>query len=234
MPGLVVLIVVVVVALVAVGAYYAYQKEKQRREALALLANRLGWRYSPRRFSGANDRFRHFSAFQQGHTRFAYNLLMGRFRCDPGGDAIALPATAGDYHYQITTSTGKSTTTHTYQFSFLLLRLPDGVARDLEIRAEHLGDKLMGGLGFDDIDFESAEFSNKFFVKGPDKRFAYDLVHPKMMEFLLGSKPRSIAIRGGYLLLTDGVRRWKPQGFESQLSWLRQFLAHWPRHLELV
>ena len=48
-------------------------------------------------------------------------------------------------------------------------------------------DKITEFAGFNDIDFESAEFSRKFYVKSPDKRWAYDVIHPRMMEFLLAS-----------------------------------------------
>jgi hypothetical protein len=36
-----------------------------------------------------------------------------------------------------------------------------------------------------DINFESAEFSRRFYVKAPNKRWAYDVIHQRTMEFLL-------------------------------------------------
>ena len=62
----------------------------------------------------------------------------------------------------------------------------------LFIRPENFFDKLTEFIGFNDIDFESAEFSKKFYVKSPDKKWAYDIIHPRMMEFLLASPMFSI------------------------------------------
>ncbi len=36
-----------------------------------------------------------------------------------------------------------------------------------------------------DIDFESAKFSKRYFVRADDKQFAYEVITPQMMEFLL-------------------------------------------------
>ena len=40
-------------------------------------------------------------------------------------------------------------------------------------------------FGYQDIKFESAEFSKTFCVRSPDKKFAYDVCNAKMMEYLL-------------------------------------------------
>ena len=59
---------------------------------------------------------------------------------------------------------------------------------DLLIRPEGFFDKVAGAFGFDDIDFESEEFSRAFFVKSSDKRFAYDVLHPRMLELLMAER----------------------------------------------
>ena len=64
------------------------------------------------------------------------------------------------------------------QMTSVLLR--EGVGK-----IKTLLDKVSEFVGFDDIDFESAEFSRKFYVKSHDKRWAYDIIHPLMMEYLL-------------------------------------------------
>lgn len=86
-------------------------------------------------------------------------------------------------------------------------------------------------FGFDDIDFESVEFSRKFFVKSPDKRFAYDVIHPAMMEFLLASDPPSLDVEQNRCCLFDGMRTWSPEQFRSTLAWARQFFEFWPEHV---
>jgi hypothetical protein len=133
----------------------------------------------------------------------------------------------GDYRY--TVQSGKHSTT--YRFSFILLRLPWTSVPDVTIRPEHIGDKIMGAVGFDDIDFESEEFSRKFMVKSPDKRFAYDVVHTRMMEYFLEVQGPSVEILQGECLLMAGIRTWTPDDFRARLSWGQRFLELWPEHL---
>ena len=182
LEGLGILIVPVVVAVVVAAIVYASKAAKNRREALAALASELGWRFDPARDTHHDDEYSHFGVFRQGHSRAAFNTLIGRLEIA----GHPYEAKMGDFTYKVTQSTGKSTTTHTYHFSYAILHLPYVGVPDLLIRREGFFDKIAAAIGFDDIDFESAEFSRKFLVKSPDKRFAYDIIHQRMMEFLLG------------------------------------------------
>ncbi|MHC4768301.1 MAG: hypothetical protein ACYTEI_06280 [Planctomycetota bacterium] len=227
MNGLLFILVPIAIALVAGMVYMGWLAEKKRREALAAMAARLGWRFDPRRDRDHDDEYAHFEIFRRGHSRAAFNTLTGE--AEIGGRRF--PAKAGDFMYKITTSTGKSTHTKTYRFSYLILHLPYAGVPDLLIRREGVLDKIAGAFGFDDIDFESAEFSRRFCVKSPDKRFAYDVVDPRMIEFLLAGNPGAIDIEYGRCCLSDGRRRWEPQDFEANLAWIGQFFDHWPQHV---
>ncbi len=141
------------------------------------------------------------------------------------------PVRMGDFVYKVTRRSGKTTTTHTYRFSYLIVHLPFGRVPDLLIRREGVFDKIAGAFGFDDIDFESSEFSRKFHIKSPDKRFAYDVCHPRMMEYLLQTSPPAIDIENGRCCISDGSRRWEPPQFKATLSWVRTFFDHWPEHV---
>jgi hypothetical protein len=101
----------------------------------------------------------------------------------------------------------------------------------LFIRRENLFDKVAGFLGFDDIDFESAEFSDRFIVKSRDKRFAYDVLHPRMMEFLLDGAPPTVEFRHGQCCLNFGEKCWSPAEFAGVFAWAGQFYALWPQHV---
>jgi len=125
----------------------------------------------------------------------------------------------------------ESTSTTTYQFSYLIVHLPFASLPDLLIRPEGMSDKLAGAFGFDDIDFESAEFSRRFYVRSSDKRFSYDVVHPRMMEFLLTTRPPCVDIENGRCCLSDGEQRWGPIEFRVKLAWLERFYSYWPQHL---
>jgi hypothetical protein len=100
----------------------------------------------------------------------------------------------------------------------------------LSIRAEGIFDKLAGVLGFSDINFESAEFSRRFHVKCEIERFAYDVIDPRMMEFLLAAQPLPIQIEQNLCCIsTNG--RWKPEQFEQQVQFAKDFFSHWPPHV---
>jgi len=86
-------------------------------------------------------------------------------------------------------------------------------------------------MGFDDIDFESEEFSRTFWVKCEDERFAYDVIHPGMMEFLLKGPTPQIEIARDVCLILEGRRRWDPDTFEGAPGWFQAFLERWPEHL---
>lgn len=227
MDGLPILLVVVVVAIAIAAIVLAAMAAKKRREDLANLAQRLGWRFSPDKDHDHDDEYAHFEVFRRGHSRYAYNTLTGDLEL--GGHRFA--AKCGDFRYLVTSSNGKSTTTTTYRFSYLILHLPYRTVPDLLIRPEGLFDKLAGVFGFDDIDFESHEFSRKFHVKCADRRFAYDVVHPRMMEFLLEHGDRAIDIEKRRCCLSDGRRCWSPEQFEGELRFLERFFGLWPRHV---
>jgi hypothetical protein len=221
------LLFIVGAIVVALFVYFEYQRQKRRREALAALAREMGWQFSAAKDHDHDDEFAHFEIFRRGHSRYAYNTLSGSVEVD-GHD---YPVKMGDFRYQVTTSNGKTTSTTTYRFSYAILGLPFANVPELLIRPEGMFDQLKGMLGFDDIDFESAEFSRRFFVKSSDKRFAYDVIDPRMMEFLLESNPPTVDIEHARICLCDGSRQWTADEFKSQLRWVREFFDHWPDHV---
>lgn len=225
-PGLFIpLLIVFAVAAIAMGVY-AMAQERKRREALAALASSLGLTFDPGGDHSHDNRYP-FSCFTRGHSRKAYNTLEGRLTLA----GRSFPCRCGDYLYKITSSNGKSTSTRTYRFSYLLLGVPFRGVKNLSIRSETWFDKVKGALGFDDIDFESEEFSRKFHVQSSDRRFAYAVVHPRMMEFLLAHPGPPLEITGGIACLTNGSTRWSPEQFKGTLGWAAGFFEQWPAHV---
>jgi hypothetical protein len=215
-------------ALVVWAAWYAHQQSVRRQEELRALAARLGWQYDPGKDSAHDDRYGHFPAFTQGGSRYAYNTLRGPLVV--GGQTW--PAQMGDYHYTTTSSNGKQTTTQTHRFSYLIVETTHLGAPELTIRGEHLFHKIGSFFGFDDIDFESAQFSDRFHVKSSDKRFAYDVLHPRMMEFLLAGKPPVIDFRHGQCCFFRTGKVWTAAQFANVLPWTQEFFDLWPKHLD--
>ena len=202
------LVVLVVVALVLVAIYLGHQAAKKRCEAMAALAADLGWSFSPEKDTRHDDEYAHFEI-----------------------DGRSFSAKAGDFRYKITSSNGKTTTTRTHRFSYRILHLPFSGLPDLLIRPEGGFDKMAGAFGFDDIGFESAEFSRRFYVKSPDRRFAYDVVSPRMIEFLLRRPGPVIDLERDRCCLSEGRRRWEPDQLKSQLRFASTFFERWPDHV---
>jgi hypothetical protein len=223
--ALVILLFIAFAAVAIVVSVLAYQQQQRRIEALRAMAQARGWSFDPERREPEPEH-QQFACFRQGHSRAAYNTIEGAAPID----SRPYPIKMGDYTYKVTSSNGKTTTTRTYNFSYLILRLPFAGVPSLLIRREGILDKIAGALGFDDIDFESEEFSRRFCVKSSDKKFAYDVIHPQMIEFLMQSDPPPIEIVSGLICLASG-NRWEPPEFESRLAWLEKFFDLWPDYL---
>ncbi len=222
-----VLFLVAVVLLIGAGIYFSYLAAKKRREEMQALAQDLGWRFFPDRDSSHDEEYSHFEIFRRGHGRVAFNTLSGNLEIDDRH----YRAKAGDFRYKVTSGSGKTRSTSTYTFSYLILHLPFRRTPDLLIRPEGIFDKIAGAFGFDDIDFESEEFSRRFHVKSNDRRFAYDVLHPRMMDFLLDVRAPMIDIERGRCCLSNGSTRWRPDDFKSSIRFLREFFDRWPDHL---
>ena len=221
-----VLSIVLFVLLVGVMAYFGHLQEKKRREELAALAERLGFRFDPNNDSSHDDEYAQFEIFRRGHSRVAKNTLTSTVELFERSCRLVM----GDFRYKITSGSGKNRRTTTYNFSYLIVH-PPWQTPPLLIRPEGVWDKLKGAFGFDDIDFESDEFSRKFYVQSSDRKFAYDVLHARMMEFLLQNSPPMIDIEDGALCLSGGRRRWEPDRFEGAIDLVRRFCELWPRHL---
>jgi hypothetical protein len=192
---------ILVIVLVIVGAVaamvFAHHAARKRRDALAALAARLGLSFfeEPDRLLAKNLNF--LRKLDDGSNRYAYNRMNGNFQ----GHEVA----AFDFHYETYSHTNKGARqTHHHYFSVLILMLPRAFP-ELLITPEGIFSKLAQALGYGDIDFESAEFSRAFCVRSRDKKFAYDVCHPRMMEYLLAHRYLAMEIEGKVLALAfDG------------------------------
>jgi len=214
-----------IAAAVIGGMIWSWYAAKRRREELAALAPRLGLAYSADDCCGIVRRFQGFQALDQGHSRRAYNLLYGELA---GREAYAF-----DYNYKTTQTYTNKSGTHTREVDHYLSAAVIGCDcrfPGLFIRPERFLDKLAGLVGFEDIDFESHEFSKRFYVKSPDRKFAYDVIHPQMMEFLLRCQGWSLEVSGSALIIWTGST-WKPPDFAAGLQVLGGFLDRVPHFL---
>jgi hypothetical protein len=190
--ALIPVVFVAVFVIVVIGAIYSAIAARKRREGLLGLAQRLNLNFAPEPDYGLAERFGFLKKLAQGDNRYACNALSGTYQND---DVLAF-----DYHYQVTTHDKNGSHTTHYRFSFFILQMPVSFP-DLTIRRENFLSKIAEVFGYQDIKFESAEFSKTFNVRSPDKKFAYDVCNAKMMEYLLANRDLSVEIENQALAL---------------------------------
>lgn len=235
-PIAMILIAIVTAAVIALAVWAAIEAEKRRKQRIAdmqAFAHRHGLRFEPGRDTTHDDEYAHFELFRRGFDRAAYNTISGEIELR---DTRAY-CKAGDFTYKTretytTTDSKGRTRTRTrivkHHFSYFILELPYRRMPDLLIRREGFFDKIAAAFGKNDIDFESAEFSRKYYVRCEDRKFAYDIIHPRMIEYLLETEPGLVDIENARICLTDGGSVWDIHRFPSALDWTRSFLEHWP------
>ncbi|MBX3738625.1 MAG: hypothetical protein KF715_18165 [Candidatus Didemnitutus sp.] len=215
--ALVVLIVLVVIGLIVLGRWVA----RQRTKAMAALAARLGLGFRADEDPENAARLEFLDKLDQGSNRYLFNCLDGVYQ----GERVM----AFDYHYETYSHSKGGRQTHHHYFTVVMLVLPRSFP-ELLISPEGLLSKLAQAVGYEDIDFESAEFSRAFCVRSPDKKFAYDVCHGLMMEYLLRHRDLSIELEGNVLaLLFDS--RLEPDEIERRLGELLEIRRLLPEYL---
>ncbi len=220
-PTGILLLFLFVLAIGVAAMILHFVREKKRREELQELARQEGWGFIEKDRDDRPERYNHYTPFGKGHTRYAYNIM--------NGEQAGAPFEVFDYHYAVTTHTGKSSSTTHYYHKVCVLRMPIAAA-SLSIQKEHIGHKLMGAVGAEDINFESDEFSRKYWVKSDDRRFAYDVIHTGMMEFLL-KHPGWHWQWQGHTLLVHKKGKLGPATAKRMLKTASGFRDLLPRHL---
>lgn len=208
------LAILIAVAIMAVNAYLA----QKRRDMWADLAMRYGFEYYASDPFDIPTKYR-FGLFQQGRGRKAFNCLKGRY----GQVSVLL------FDYQYTTGSGKNQQRHSLS----------GLIADLNISGPHLAirpesflDHLAGLLGFEDITFESSEFNRAFHVKCDNKKFAYDICHAAMMEFLLQQRGMAWELAGCHLLAYSySERSFSPEDVAAYLDAALGFTQRIPEYV---
>lgn len=183
----------VAVAAVAVAAVF----EARRRRELEAFARRLGLAFAP---GGGGDfgadfdvDYHGYHPFGVGRSRRSSNLVYGS-RNGVGWRMF-------DYRY--TTGSGKRRRTH--RFGVVAAEVGLSFPR-MTMRPEGVFDKIASLAGFDDINFESEAFSRRYHVRCADRARCYDLIHPRMMEYLLSLPAAHWQFGPGRVLIVKGGR----------------------------
>lgn len=151
--------------------------------------------------------------FNAGSSRKAYFGYYGHF------DGLPVQG----FEYQYSTGSGKNRTTHNYHVDVLRL---NGRFPGLELSRESWASRTFTN----DIEFENAQFNREWRVKCGSARFAYDVVHPRVMAWLMSNQiPQFSQLwfeNGCLLVATSGSRR--TEHVDSYLRMLTTFASHLP------
>lgn len=182
------LVVIVVLAVVAVTVL-RFQAAKKRREAFAVWAAKRGWIYSESDDSYA-DRF-DGTPFGTGNRRRAQNVVVGQLS---GRQVVAF-----DYLYETDAADSKGRRTTKHRYGIVAIALP-ALVPTLQVSQEGIAGTVVRAVGVKDIELENEDFNREFKVKGDDRKFASDVLHPQMMAFLMQSKGPAWRMSGGDLV----------------------------------
>ncbi|HTI98194.1 MAG TPA: DUF3137 domain-containing protein [Dongiaceae bacterium] len=208
----------VIIVVTVLGAFADYK----RREALQALAARLGLSFSADRDDDLAAEYGFLDQWAHGSNSYAFNVLSGRY-ADQSVRVF-------DYHYEsYTTSSKDSRQNQHHDLSFFVLTLPQDFP-ELKISREGWFSKVAQAFGYADIDFESAEFSRAFCVRSPDKKFAYDICNPQMMEYLLANRDLNIEIEHQALALSFSGKM-DVETIEPNLQRLLEIRRRFPEYL---
>jgi hypothetical protein len=200
-PTLFIFVIIPVIAIIAILSHMANVK---RREAMLALAHQLGLHFDQQKNRELARRYQFLDKLRAGRDRYAFNILSGSYQ---GHEVLIF-----DYHYK----TGSGKDTHHHYLSFFILTLTAAFP-ELIIGPEGFFSKIAQAVGYDDIDFESHEFSRKFCVRSKDKKFAYDVCNAKMIEYLLANTDLTMELELNVLAISFR-RRLKPEQIEPNLQ----------------
>ena len=161
-----------------------------------------------------------FDCLQNGDYCYSYNVTEGT-----SGNR---PFRAFDYCYRCESDSsergsfllvlwlmGRDRTDHHFSAVVIEAGIP---LKPLSIRPEGFFNKIAEFVGLEDIDFESAEFSQRFRVRSPDRRWAYDVVHQKTMELMLAHPGFLVDFCGSQVMAYYHDRVFSLGDFESALK----------------
>jgi len=214
----VVIFIVFVAAMIVLGVHQA----AKRRKALSTWANAHELSFDADKNFSFDKRFEAFDCLCKGSDRYGHNIMRG--------DWHGRQMEAFDYHYETSSTNskgGSSTTDHHFSAVILASEMP---LKPLFIRPEGFFDKITEFFGYDDIDFESAEFSRTFYVKAPEKRWAYDVIHPRTMEFLLAGPRLTIQFDRHHVIAAD-TSRFSPAEFQRAADVIAGILDRLPEYV---
>jgi hypothetical protein len=210
--------VLTVFALVIFAIVLIYQSKKKRREALAMFAFGNGFRFTQKDPFDLPGSY-HFGLFSLGEGRACENVLEGSWR----GRGLV----EADYWYYTESSASEGSSSRSYRhFQVVLMPIP-AFLPTVSVSPENFMTKVARHIGLSDINFESEEFNRRYNIKSKDRRFAFELIDARMIEWLLKKSGYSFETNGATLLLYSGKK--KPNEIPGVLDSACELVERVPR-----
>ncbi|GAA2162960.1 MULTISPECIES: hypothetical protein [Glycomyces] len=199
---------------VGVGVYFAWRARQKKIAMYRAWAAQYGFHYEPgdNSVTGLSTE----EPFNQGHSRKGIDVFRGMYK----GVHIVF------FQYQYSTGSGKERKTFNHQV--VAIGLPT-TRPLLDISQENFLTKRFAK----DIDFENQAFNDIFRIKSPNRRFAYDIIHARTMEWMLqDQRARSYSWRfEGPWLMTFRSGGLKLEEVFFYADFLIDILGQVPRHV---
>ncbi len=165
--------------LFAIALISTWLRGSRRLKTVMAVAKLQGLRFLHKDDRNIPQRYSEFICLRQGRNHWAFNLLEGKWD--------GWPVLAFDYHYSI--RFGKRDHHHYFSAVILESEIP---LKPLLILADRKSWQLAREFGFQEIRFDSAEFSSDFIVRAADKEWAEKTLNSDVIQFLLNSPRFSI------------------------------------------
>jgi hypothetical protein len=101
-----------------------------------------------------------------------------------------------DYHYETGSDKQKEDI-----FCTIFMLVTQQYFHKITISPENILGQIEGAFDSEDIKFESAEFSHTYRVRCADKKFAYDVCTPQMIDYLLTNRDLKVELQGPVISL---------------------------------
>lgn len=202
-------------AIVIVAIIFGAISAAKRRKALQEFAAARGLAF----WSNGSCKaiYEMFKPFKEGHNRSVSNVLFGQYH--------NIEWELFDYSYK--TGSGKNETSHSVGAVFAKVPL---AFSPLQMRPEGFFDKVAGLMGFEDINFESEAFNRAYHVACKDRKLAYDLIHPRMIEYLLALPKYDWQLAGPYIVIRK-TGHYSIEELSAVMSAIEGFLAQVPNYV---
>lgn len=177
---------IAMVLAIAVAAVLQRRHARQRAHAIAAWARARGLSYRPGPDRQLAREFLEFAALSRGDRQVATNVCRGVI---DGREVRVF-----DLAWQAGDRDGETSLT-------AVLVKADFPLIPLSIRAESAFARLGEAFGLTDVNVESAAFNDRFHLSSADHKFAHDVIHPRMIEYLLASAHWPLELAGWHCLV---------------------------------